>query len=373
MSINEKVIVFPYNLEFSPIIRHKDLLKNLTIVGLVSPIGWGFNGKDACTADGGSEINKIVSCDFEGLLNKCDTVIICNSRDPLDFKCEIYPNIIKAISCRKNIICLISLEDENKAEIKRLCNENNVYFKYLYSNRKKSYNTGGIEKLFKIETPIVFVIGTTIRTSKFEIQLNIKEGLLNIGYKISQIGSRDYCDLLGFHSFPGFMYDNNLNEAQKIVLFNNYVKRIEYDEKPDLIIIGIPGGIMKINDTFTNNFGIFAYEVSQAVSPDYVICSTLYEEYTNEYFIRLANSVKYKLGFEVDCFNFANVKLDWVKSNEQNSEVYVSLDSRFINKEKKRYRGLDIPLYNIFSMNDSQVIISDIVKKLSEYSEIGAI
>lgn len=130
-------------------------------------------------------------------------------------------------------------------------------------------------------------MGVTNKACKFEIQLSIRENLQSKGYKISQIGSRNYCEFLGFHSFPGFMYNRNLSESEKIILFNNYIKRLENDENPDLIVIGIPGGIMKRNDTFTSYFGIFAYEISQAVTPDYVICSTQYQDFKHEYLFGL--------------------------------------------------------------------------------------
>jgi len=40
------------------------------------------------------------------------------------------------------------------------------------------------------------------------------------------------------------------------------------------------------------------------------------------------------------------------------------LDYQFIDKAKKRYEDLDIPLYNIFNMKDAQKIIDNAIKKL---------
>jgi peptide maturation system protein (TIGR04066 family) len=125
-----------------------------------------------------------------------------------------------------------------------------------------------------IDTPVIFVLGTGERTNKFEIQLALRENMMKMGYKASQVGTREYCELLGFHSFPRFMFGNGISEISKIASFNRFIKSLERDECPDVIIIGVPRGIMPFNNRLPNGYGILAYEVSQAVTPD----STVYSD-----------------------------------------------------------------------------------------------
>ena len=40
------------------------------------------------------------------------------------------------------------------------------------------------------------------------------------------------------------MYDEGVSEKKKILMYNHYLKWIEQSEKPDVILVGIPGGIM---------------------------------------------------------------------------------------------------------------------------------
>jgi hypothetical protein len=49
--------------------------------------------------------------------------------------------------------------------------------------------------------------------------------------------------------------------------------------------------------------------ISQAVIPDFSVVSVYYEDYETKYFDMLSKSIRYKLGFEVDCFNIANNQL----------------------------------------------------------------
>jgi peptide maturation system protein (TIGR04066 family) len=176
-----------------------------------------------------------------------------------------------------------------------------------------------------------------------------------------------------FHPFPKFMEDKNFTESQKIILFNHFVAKIEKEENPDLIIIGIPGGVAKINNVATNDFGIFAYEVSQAVTPDVVVFSTFYEEFTNDYYSRINNLVKYKLGYEIDCFNLANTKFDWEISYYSKEEVFLTLSSQFIDTKIANSNLEDVTLFNILNIEDSEKMYTFITSRFEEYSEIEII
>ena len=96
---------------------------------------------------------------------------------------------------------------------------------------------------------MVFVASVIENTNKFDVQLGLRKFLQEEGYKVSQIGTKEYCELFGFHAIPEFMYANQLSEADKIVWFNRICKSIELQEKPDIFIIGVPGATMVFNET----------------------------------------------------------------------------------------------------------------------------
>lgn len=372
----EKAMIYPFDIEFCPIVRHKSLLSNYEITNLVSPIGWGFNNKDVASVDGGEILEMKIINDYCKALEQCETVIFSDSRYKLDMEKDILIKIKEAILKSKNIICTFEVDQEYRKELIELSEENHCYIKFFGNrdfennniiNKNKDYITF-YETLQKIETPIVFILGVTERICKFEIQLALREKLQNLGYKVSQIGSREYCELFGFYSFPQFMFSGSLSEVDKIVMFNNLVKNIEISENPDVIIVGIPGGTMKINNDITNKFGVFAYEISQALDPDYVIMSTFYEDFKPEYFEKLNISTKYKLGYEIDCFNLSNTQLDWMAASKLSNDIYIKLDNHFITEKLNSYKEIIPKVFNTYNKID--IMVENLVDKLNSYAGI---
>lgn len=312
----EKVIIYPYGSEFAPLMRHSKLLSKYEVIAAVSPKGWGLNNMDAGFADRGTDIGIIVTSDFQETLEKCDTLIVADCEADERFIKIIFRKIEDAIDKGKNIICTLPLDSIVVNEYITKCSQKGIYFKYLACNHDLDRHPYDIqdECIEGISVPVIFVLGLGEKTNKFEIQLSLREGLMNKGYKISQVGTRNYCDLAGVNPIPGFIYETGISEVHKIVLFNRFIKEIENRESPDVIIIGIPGGIMPFNSKITNKFGIIPYMISQAVIPDFSVVSVYYEDYETKYFDMLSKSIRYKLGFEVDCFNIANNQIDWGES-----------------------------------------------------------
>jgi peptide maturation system protein (TIGR04066 family) len=369
----KKIIVYPYDDQFTPVLRHRELLRDYEIVGLVAPKGWGLSGKDAGEADRGGYLGILVASDFDDSLDRCDAVLFCESRTGLEFEKYFMPKVLKAISDGKDIIFTFSLKQDIYDKIFTECDAHGVDFKYYHHPEPQEASqamAGEGELLFyDIDVPVIFVLGIGERAHKFEIQLALRENITKMGYKVSQVGTRGYCELLGFHSFPSFMYGHAMSEINKIVSFNHFIKNLENEERSDLIIIGVPGGIMPFNNRMPNRFGILAYEVSQAVTPDSAVFSCHYSEYKADYFNKMADTLRYRLGCKVDCYNMSNVMVDWTNSKYEKRIIYTSLDSRFIDEKLKNYDQLDIPVFNVLNDKGAAGIFDCLINKLAEYGE----
>ncbi|MBD7912580.1 MULTISPECIES: TIGR04066 family peptide maturation system protein [Clostridium] len=369
--MKERTIIYPYNIDFYPVLRHLNSLKSLDIAGVVSPKGWGLTGKDAGSVGGGENIGIMVESNFSNMLQSCDTVLFIESYNNLDFNSFVYPKMVEAISKGKNIISTLKIEDDIINKIEEKCEEEEVYFK-SYNNLNENVKDIYIykEEIKEISTPIIFVLGLCDRTNKFEIQLSIREEFIRKGYKVSQVGSKNYCEMFGFHSFPNFMYSKKFTESEKIKLFNEYIKQIEINENPDVIVIGIPGGISPINKFVTNKFGIFAYEVSQAVTPDVSILSLIYNSYSDKDIEFIKNSVKYKLGFEIDCLNIGNNAIDWAKLEETKLLNFITVDSNSVDKKKTLLKSRYNTIYNILNLKDAKELTEYFINMLSASEDV---
>lgn len=373
MSIKEKVVVYPFDMEFMPILRCHQFNEKYDVVGLVSPNGWGIAGRDAGFVDSGENIGIKVSKDFEPMLDMCDTVIFSESDTSLDFNKIIKSKIEKAIENNKNIICTINIENETYKYFLKKCNAKGKYFKYYNCLRDQYEDKCSIEYINEIETPVIFVVGMSERTNKFAIQLGLRELYISMGYNVSLIGSRKYCEMLGFHSLPAFMYNKGIEDFEKIVMFNHYIKNLEINERPDLIIIGIPGGLFPMNNQFTNRFGMMACKISRAITPDATVLSTLYEEYTAEYFKELSTVIKYRYSVEIDCYNLSNTKFDWSRSKQNNKMSYLTIDSKHIDEKKQKLSIIGVPIFNSLSIDDVENMGKYLLDKLSSYSEVESL
>ncbi|WP_051986377.1 TIGR04066 family peptide maturation system protein [Clostridium amazonitimonense] len=369
----KKAMIYPVDRESLPLIRYNDLIEEYDVIYTVSPKGWGFRGKDCGVLDGGKEINKTITDDFDTALNLCQCVIFVESDMVIDFEKMIFPKIEKALNDGKDIVCTIEIPDKFKERIEKLREIKNGRFKQYTKENKCDFKLIEKEYIFDINVPVIGVFGTTERTGKFDIQLALREKFMNQGYKVSQIGTRHYSEIMGFHSFPKFMVSSSINESNKIMLFNHYVKNIELTEKPDIILIGVPGGVMPYNNNYTNKFGILAFEVCNAVQFDSVVMSTLYEDYDERYFTTMHESLKYKLGLEIDAFNITPLKGDFKILDFTNRFGFLTLDSDFIDDKIRKFNNLDFKIFNILNEKNKEDLAEYLIDKLSSYSDIQAI
>jgi peptide maturation system protein (TIGR04066 family) len=365
----EKLMVYPYGREFAPVIRNRCLFEKFEVISLTAPPGWGMEGRDASIADKGMDMNIVVHSDFDKAMGECDTILVADCSLEGNFREGVYKNILKAIEYGKNIICTMNLDEVFLADALKKSSGQNVYFKY-YGRRPEIYMkpffVGDSGHLQDITAPVVFIGGISENTGKFEIQLSLRSFLLEKGYRVSQIGSRHYCELLGFHSMPGFMYETGFSEPQKILLFNQYVRNICVNENPDIILIGIPGDITLLDGRFPGNFGTTAFHISNAVKPDYFILSAFYTE-AREQLEKIKKHIESKMGYVINCINISNVQFDLNNSNERKYKCYNYLPYSLVDKKLEIFKETGIPLVNILGRHGKEEMAEMLVNTLSSY------
>jgi peptide maturation system protein (TIGR04066 family) len=367
--ISEKILIYPYGREFAPVIRNRRLLGNCEIAGLVSPPGWGMEGKDACRADRGPDVGMLVHGDFERAIEKCDTVLIADCTIQQDFREAVYRNMDFAVEKGKNIICTLELDDGYLTDIGKRCFSRNKYFKYFGKHNRSEGNEITATKsgcIAEITVPVVLIGGISENTGKFEIQMALRNLLLDKGYSVGQIGSRHYCELFGFHSFPRFIYETGLSEPQKIIMFNHYVKSLEAGEHPDVILIGVPGDLTLFDRRYPGHFGAAAFLISNAVIPDFFVLSILYTEAPVQINI-IKTLIEKRMGFSIDCINISNAQFDLSQSNEKKQKCYNYLPYKLVDDRISSFGKTDTPLVNILNERGREETSSLLIDTLSDY------
>ena len=154
--------------------------------------------------------------------------------------------------------------------------------------------------------PVVLVAGQGQQCNKFDIQLGLRRKFQEADYKVSQVGTKRYSSLFGFHTLPQFL------EAplwKKILLYNRYFKDIVSREEPEVLIVGVPGGIMSIDEWYNELFGETAIAIAKSLSPDVTILSLYLSKMDSEFLNETKNYFRYALGVSPDYFHLSNIKL----------------------------------------------------------------
>ncbi len=353
----KKAVIILYNNEVSEIVMYHKMICNYEIVQVVSPSGWGLSQKDAGSVDGGISTEYVIKDDID--YNVEFEVVLLLTPITENLLYQVYNVYLKrAIHEGKLIVCT---KRNGDFLVKSF---NDCKDCIIMIEEKTNYD---IKRMGKIETPIIVVAGTHEQTNKFKIQLELKRYLEKNKYKTILVGSKSFSKIFDCYQFPTFMFQN-ITEREKILAFQGYIRNIEKNEHPDIIIIGVPGGMMPFNEKFPGNFGITLYEVMLAIQPDAFVLSCLYEEYDNEYFEEIKNVVKYRFGVEIDCFNIATFQVDINESEQSDSLQYFKLSQKAVDSMIRNLTQ-KIPIFNISNGVDGTRMAEFITHRLEEYSE----
>lgn len=271
-----------------------------------------------------------------------------------------------------HVLCLAQLTEENRKKLKETCShfrkdctfEDFCEYKEVEVDRI-GLSTDKYPSLQPLNTPVVVVAGMWEKTDKFEISLSLRERFIKDGYQVSQVGSRVGCELLGFHSFPGFMYQKNMDGIAKIFCFNRWIQQLVQREQPDVVLITIPGALQDLNEQFTRGFGLLHYEIFQAVVPDALVMCTFYMHESSKVLEDISTLCKYKFDTEVDVFHMSNLLIDLNDSQEFKRIVTNSIYRETVSEAiVQKYKNSDIPIFNGLNSEECDRMYEVLIEKL---------
>lgn len=352
----EKVLIYPFDRKTIPLVKHFHLIEGMELTTLVAPRGW--RPLQTTFYVGDKEIK--IEYDFEKALENCTLIWLVDSEQKISTTELIYPQVKKAIEQNKKILCTKNLEQKELGEFFNIVPIEN---RYSLNEREKDILAYSLE-FFDIDTPIIFICGMFCDLEKFEIQLTFREEFLKQKLKLLQIGSRKCSEVFGFYSLPDYLYNNDVSERDKILMFNQYLKRKEIEEKPDVIIIGIPGDVLPYSRKVVGNFGTIMNHITQTIIPDCVIFSMPY--YSNlEVTPILSRQMWKKYNFGIDYFFMCNKMIESSESTLSNKMIYLTVDEEEVQK-----RVSENKLGNVYclSMKENvEELAGIIVKQLRMY------
>lgn len=333
----EGVMIFPYDNKSKPLVKANRWLSDMQIRVLGFPKGWEiFNEWDEF-----QDIKK--STEYNKMVELCSVLWIVDAEHELSNDDYIFPLIERAVQENKKIICTRILNEEENKRFDKIVPEKNRCILKEEPSFKLKYSL----EFFHINTPVLLICGMFENLNKFLIQVGIREEFISRGYKVCQIGSRQCSNILGFYPMPQFMFDSSISEKDKILMFNHYLKIKEVQEKPDIIIIGIPGGIFPFSEKIVENFGMMLYEITQTVNVDCTVFSTPYYEEISSVVDIFSEQAMKMYNFDIDYFIVQNKMIELMESEIEHKMVYLTLPQNHIVNGINRV-GKD----NIFYIDD---------------------
>lgn len=351
-------LIYPYSPEFIPVLRSKELMTENQITCLAAPSGFALEGKDGYIwGTDKSEYKILTTVDpqmYDGIWITPEIAYMQEAEmftaiDALHVSNKtIYFSGILPIATEE--LLLKTIKDKGAAKI--------IHRKTMYDNFEWII---GNKLMYKLDTPIIAIAGIGTSVQKFDAQLYLRRHLLKMGYTVSQIGTKPYCEMLGFHSMPEWMFDKTYTDVEKVYAFNHYLKYIELKEKPEVIVLGIPEGIMAFNDKHSQGFGIKAFEILSAIHPDYLLVSLYNGEYSQEFFEEIRKLSRYRFHIDVDDFFISN---------------YVPVSNSYKREQLQFTFSMEnAHTQGVFSFVDllNSKMVDKIVEKLSVYDEYEVI
>ena len=353
-----KVLVYPFDRGFSPLVRYDDYLyRKARFNSLVSPSGFALAGHDAGYANG-VQTGMLVSKDLEKAIEDNDIFLLANGHWNLNLRKKAIESMMRAASMHKEIWCTILLSDEELENIRESCRQNDTEFTYFYHPANENFVLDTkLSRLRRPKSAIIFVGEVMPGLDAYAIMLSLYKSFSNAGYRVCAVGDRSDCELFGIHSMPYFLR-NSVGEDLKIYGFNQYICELEEKEESAVIIIQLPGALIKYNNQLINGGGVLSYIVSQALQPDYMVTCVPFDTNECNSFVSLSETFLYKFGFGIDFIHMSNARVDSVQSMIDALMIYDYPDVGIVTKElSKNNTDFGIPVCNILDNNHESLFL----------------
>lgn len=353
-----KTLLYPFDEECNAFLEFHSWMEYIDIVAVDSPYGWG---KMNFTEEGnvqqiGSNIKGI---ELLWIVESTNKITLDEFEKRLIFLTQEIKSIL--VSRELSALELDKLEEIAKINSVKIIEEKDI----IGTLSEQSFEESGVGYALKdIEIPIVMIAGAGENCNKFELELLIANKLKEIGYEVSVVTSRSCVNCLGVHSFPTFMFQSKKNESEKIVAYNNYIKYLSEMDKPDIFVLGVPGGILPITRRQPEHFGVSAFEVFNGVKPDYMIFNLYNVDVESKYLSEIKMLMRYKFDVEIDAFYIANYIQDGLSLNTHMPIKYIKQQQHDVEDKWEKFGD------GIYYKSTISMLVKKLVQTLNGYKEI---
>lgn len=306
----KQMIIYPFD-ENAEIMVYEDSFlsrfSQLEKIYLCSPRGW----RRQCEMIGKYQENlkyEVSYMPFDECIDTADAVVFVECEDE---------NLIKPrieMAAEKGVVIYDLAYDEHKrSELKCKCERNGgKYFSFRNNVHSEGYIIKPGSELLELKTPLIAVGSQVCSLGQEFLEYGLKGYFKKKGYNVTLVSSCNYVHISEDYGIPAFMRDNSYSDAEKILMFNRFLKNVENENNPDAIILGIPEEMMVYTNGLYGNFAMMAHKILYATKPDYFIYCMPYDCYNKELFNSVIKCIEYRFGISVDGISLSKKQVDWM-------------------------------------------------------------
>lgn len=346
--MKEKLAIYPFSEEMITILEHQNKIQDYELTYAVIPKGWE-------PSDESLEQYKELICFEEifysdNLINSIDILLLCKPRMINNF--SMYNNMIAiAEKNNKRIMYVYDLEHEVAKQRKK------DWFCLRPEKVQKPQNS----ELLSIDIPVIMIFGLGDNCEKWDLQLGLYDYFNQKGYKASLISRNGIAQIMGIHNFPLCLDNSELTFSQQVKSLNAFAKKIELEENPDLIIVDVPGGIMKYSPTIPNGYGYLPFMICNAILPDISILSLYCGEYGIDSIKEIQSACIYRFSAKVDYFHISKKVCNYDIETKQ--MIYYSVENPYFLEKIIRPQE-NLPAFNILDQESREKVFDNIMNEL---------
>jgi len=334
-----KIVFFPFFKAQVPVIyallgEYPELAEKFEIYGITSNMQYNSTKSPAYLINRNYELKvKLIGKEELGNISKQDFVVQVSE----SFSYE-QGKFVTAINdeLKKNGIVV-------HRSIEKLMQDAEICNKRVKAEAFSNYR----HQLQKIHTPIIGVGAMVSLQDTAEVMIKLKQNLktdmcVSTIYAHPELAG---CNLncISVNDMSGMSFE------EKIFYINWYVNEVIENEKPDIILIEIPGGLAKLHNKCLNGGGEYPFLYRQAIPINYLVCSLPANNIRDFEFGGTSNYLQRKYGFTKVFYHVSNMMILFDKEIDKDDVPCIYLDEEYIVGEIATIRKKDreIPVYNL--------------------------
>lgn len=361
--------IFPFSKEaFSLYWWLIDQNDRYSSIELIPPIGFGIEGQDISVIDNRMQIGVTLAKDFRCAIQRIDILFIPEIELNLKAKLKIIDQLVHVTeSSMKEIVCLMNLNWEADSMLNSFCNELGIKLVSLGKNDCEEHESMDYHRLYRPRAAVIYIGEMVKGLNADEVVLILSNALINRGIRNVIIGTDSIYEYIPNAIRAEYLASEyKVSEKERITLLNKDIKKLEKQNKPDIIIVRVPGIVLRFNEFMYSNLGITTYILSQMLQPDYFVLCCPFGEFNTAFYELLSQDFMNRYGMSIDFVHMSNRHLVMYEPNsEKESEVPTYLNGRetnnIMNKLKDTCR---IPIDNATIKEGIDHLVTDILFKL---------